>query len=438
MPSARESAPLTISETTLLAQLLAQNPVLLAKVVDRLLLLFVQPTSEGNSDEMQEDEEAIHGEGKPIAAICKSLRRRTFEFPDPTLFVNHSLVADVLGRMRCAVFIVTALGVALSSCQSPRLAWFGPDIPRSDPPTNDDLPFAPLPPGQFAFWVSGADGQDRRRALGEVVGIRERPPRVAWLADGRHFVVCQETRRTRYEPLRVFPDLWLVSGDGGTPKKLVTLGVTVGFAPSPDGKWVAYTRWDSGLWKVEVATGQRSLLAGGFFKSWEPVWSPDGSHILFRGFHDVYESGMWEVSADGTGLRRVSDSLSWPSYAPDGSAIVALEYTWPPGPKRVFQVDPNTFERRVIAEGAASEEPPVLSPDGSRVAFVRHDDGVLALVGVGSNQELVTLGKGSQPAWSPDGRRLAYVRDGHVVILQLETGAEVDLGLGENPTWAPR
>lgn len=63
------------------------------------------------------------------------------------------------------------------------------------------------------------------------------------------------------------------------------------------------------------------------------------------------------------------------------------------------------------------EYDPALSPDGTRVAFVRaREDGtgarlVVGLVGEDSEIELARPGpRGGDPAWSPDGSRVAYVR----------------------------
>ena len=53
-----------------------------------------------------------------------------------------------------------------------------------------------------------------------------------------------------------------------------------------------------------------------------PVWSPNGDYLAFVGEDD---GGRWDaiytVRADGSGLTRVSDTVSAPSWSPDGKRL---------------------------------------------------------------------------------------------------------------------
>jgi len=88
------------------------------------------------------------------------------------------------------------------------------------------------------------------------------------------------------------------------------------------------------------------------------------------------------------------------------------------------------------------------SPDGRRLAFTTHDDGVFRLRSLdldsGRAQLLTHITASSQrPQWSPDGRRLAFLsQDGGVSVLYLldaDSGAVVEAlrGIVRGMSWSP-
>jgi Tol biopolymer transport system component len=119
------------------------------------------------------------------------------------------------------------------------------------------------------------------------------------------------------------------------------------------------------IWVLDPADGQHHVLIGGPETDSEPVWSPDGTRIMFWREGDAH--GLMAASADGTSVIKV---------APDSGEI----HRW--------------------------------SPDGSRIAVSLEDNGRSSIAiakGDGSGVETLDLGMNADmPSWHPDGARLLF------------------------------
>jgi Tol biopolymer transport system component len=83
----------------------------------------------------------------------------------------------------------------------------------------------------------------------------------------------------------------------------------------------------------------------------------------------------------------------------------------------IYTVDPTTGARQVIVGGAATDESPAFSRDGTRLAFVRHQGAgsVVVLADANGRNQVVTpmtpLANVGLLTWSPDGRSIAVTTD---------------------------
>lgn len=102
---------------------------------------------------------------------------------------------------------------------------------------------------------------------------------------------------------------------------------------SPDGKQIVYDG-EHGL-AIQTLDGEVSWQITGDPRDTGPVWSPDGSRVAFtRRQHDHWE--VYVVNADGSGLKRLTQTAKHPNGEPGNSAAP----TWSPDGKHLaFMTD---------------------------------------------------------------------------------------------------
>ena len=151
-----------------------------------------------------------------------------------------------------------------------------------------------------------------------------------------------------------------------------------------------------------------------------PVWSPDGSRIAFVAAEDMSDDfDLWVVGADGTGLRRLTDTEDvWegvPSWSPDGRRLAFSHSVGgidAGGEVRVLDADDPDAEQVTVADHG---DWPSWSPDGDTILYSGEADGTPALFTVpaagGESTELDMDGPpgATEAMWSPDGSRIAFV-----------------------------
>lgn len=166
-------------------------------------------------------------------------------------------------------------------------------------------------------------------------------------------------------------------------------------------------------------------------------------------------SGAWTLGSGGP--QQVSARSQSAEFVFDALACVKINWGCDDGDNAeaviVFVREGQLFRAAVdnpkpvqITSGGLDYNP-TWSPDGSRVAFVRYDQGhtnIFILSADGRLTQRTTDGGYGSPAWSPDGRKLAVTRwgsppDPGIYVMSAEADGKPALRLttGWAPTWSP-
>jgi Tol biopolymer transport system component len=253
---------------------------------------------------------------------------------------------------------------------------------------------------------------------------------------------------------------------GGDPRSIIGGGVS-SFAWSPSGSEIAYARTAPEIRFISLATNQSRTVP----VRWSGMahaldWSPSGQRLAAVVAGKGDDTALWLVSPDGSQQEQIVDETSTMSvvrWAPDGTSLYVLKQA--EGANEVWSL-PLSFQTgktagpavRALADvqagrtftiardgriaytrqlhyanlwsaplapreragaavqltaGTSRNQFPAVSPDGTRLAFVRGEGAqsnvfVMPMTG-GSPHQLTFSGTVTgAPAWSPDGSALAF------------------------------
>ncbi len=232
------------------------------------------------------------------------------------------------------------------------------------------------------LWVVNAERETRQLAVGFVSWTwSPTAPQLAMVRDSRLTVVDASTGRQT--------DLGDVVGD-----------VTSAPVWSPDGTRILYGARGGSLYSVDVGGGDHSLLVrlpGENLDSMDEIeWSPDGAYLAI--VNDLEPGGgrLYVMNADGSGVRVLLDNFE------SGGILVQNRFAWSPDGTRLTYADfsgPDGRELRIWT----------VSLDGSAPSLVASH----------------TSNAGGSPVWSPDGSQIAFVADRSSFVINSDGTGDV-------------
>jgi eukaryotic-like serine/threonine-protein kinase len=243
-------------------------------------------------------------------------------------------------------------------------------------------------------------------------------------------------------------------------KELGTIGEPGDYgnvALSPDGTRAALSRRNgpaSNIWLLDISRNTSTRFTFALADS-DPVWSPDGTRIIFTSGRDLYQKPA-SGERDAQGLLSSSDLKYATSWSRDGRFVL---YTLrAPKGKGEIWVLPLEGDKKpapfLVTEFNAQSAH--FSPDGHWVAYVSDESGrseiyvrpfAMNSAGTGvdaSGKWQISNGGGIAPRWRGDGRELYYesiADDGRATAVEIATnpafraGKPQPLGLVGTSAW---
>ncbi|MGQ9834340.1 MAG: hypothetical protein ACUVRJ_11210, partial [Candidatus Villigracilaceae bacterium] len=135
---------------------------------------------------------------------------------------------------------------------------------------------------------------------------------------GKIVFTCQMSR------LSEFNEICLMNADGSHFRQLTSNGANNGYTSlSPDGQSVVYASNISGTWQIyemNLSSGSTWQVTSGLSDAIAPEISPDGQEIVYR-YSDPIDS-IWVMNRDGSNPHKVYGPGWDPVWSPDGSQIL--------------------------------------------------------------------------------------------------------------------
>lgn len=273
--------------------------------------------------------------------------------------------------VRAAVLVIACLAhPAYTGAQEPQGLRRLTDDPAQDgfprwSPDGQSIVFSryggEAAPEKNGLWLVSPEGGEPRRLTDR---LGEHPH---WSPGGHYIAFDGDFGNT----------IQLVSASGGTPIRIVPESIPVlrGGQPkwSPDGSRIAFKEGPN-LWVLDLATGRFEKVFSEPGRSPIPTcWSLDGKEIyVFLRDAESPSSSIWAISTIGGDQRKLTPEAEgfyrYADLSPDGSLLAVV---WCEGRNcDVWAMSPAGGKRVQITSHLDYDDGPAWSPDGTRIAFV--------------------------------------------------------------------
>jgi len=258
-------------------------------------------------------------------------------------------------------------------------------------------------------YLVSVDGGDPKRLTFAGAGASN----LAWVSNGREIVYASRYGGTSR--------LLRISVEGGTPQWIAASGTFALYpAFTPQGNRLAWVQNvdNPDIYRVALKSNsekQTSSVIASTTSEVSPRYSPDGKRIVFVSNRSGSDE-IWVCGRDGENPVRLTSFrgplAGSPNWSPDGRQIVFD--CRPDGNADIFVISAEGGQPRRLTSDSAEDIVPSFSRDGRTIHFTSNRSGRLQLWKMTSNgdeQVQVTKQGGFEPVESPDGQWIYYTQD---------------------------
>ena len=203
---------------------------------------------------------------------------------------------------------------------------------------------------------------------------------------------------------------------------------------SPDGKKVVVNIFDpkfriQNLWIYELGRGIKTRFTSGLASDFQPIWSPDGSSIVFNSIRKGKDN-LYKKPSSGVGIEEIlyesNENQTATDWLYDGKVIV-FNRDGGSGTRTDIWILPLFRDKKpfVFLQTRFNEWGARFSPNGQWIAYTSDETGeneiyIRPFPGPGSAVK-VSIAGGDAPALGRDGRELFYIsKDNKVMAAEVQ------------------
>jgi len=163
-----------------------------------------------------------------------------------------------------------------------------------------------------------------------------------------------------------------------------------------------------------------------------PVWTADGTHLVFRSNTGGGARNLYRQAADGSGEAERLTTVDEDQMPNDisGNTLVYESYGQPTSDLGMLSLDGR--QSGPFLNSRFDESSARLSPDGHWIAYQSNQSGAweayVRAFPASDRPWQVSAGGGTRPMWSPGGREIVYVHERDVMSVTVTTGPSLVVG----------
>lgn len=209
------------------------------------------------------------------------------------------------------------------------------------------------PDGKSLFFISDRDGAERIFKLD--IETKKVTPFVSTDNDQTSLSLTPDRKQLAFVMIGPQKGIYTIPVDGGTPKLILRNPAAGGYAFSPDGRWLAYSKlllnsgfnpWDnaSNIWVKDLQTNEEKAITQISTTHSSPEWSADGKFLYFRSGRDSGGIYAFPLTPEAARTTELDLKFEKPAAVPK----VEIDFTDPE--RRIRRIAAATGPGSVIAD----------------------------------------------------------------------------------------